>query len=51
MEGKTQNSEVLMLGLHSLLDLVKKGTRLPLREGGRWVRGGGREGGRDTKCH
>ena len=24
-----------MLGLHSLLDPVKKGTRLPLREGGR----------------
>ena len=30
-----------MLGLHSLLDPVKKGTRLPLREGGREK--GGRE--------
>ena len=34
-QGKTQNSEVLMLGLHSLPDPVKKGTGLPLREGGR----------------
>ena len=32
LEGKTQNSEVLMLGLHSLLEYVQKGT---------W---GGREG-------
>ena len=31
-----------MLGLHSLLDQAKKGTRLPQREGGR--EGGGREG-------
>ena len=39
LEGKTQNSEVLMLGLHSLLSQVKKGTRLSLSEG---------EGGRNN---
>ena len=34
LEPKTQNSQVLMLGLHSLLDRVKKGTRLHcMREG------------------
>ena len=41
LEGKTQNSEVLILGLHSLLNQVKKSTRLR-REGGR--EGKGREG-------
>ena len=42
LEGKTQNSEVVMLGLHSLL----KGYLAGSAEGGREAgREGGREGG------
>ena len=48
LEGKTQNSEVLVLGLHSLLSQYQAPTEGG-REGG--MEEGKRQGGRNNKFH